>query len=268
MPGHFERGDPVGECVPNPIKKGLMKLSNTLSAEDKRAVDNGKIIGGALTILGLIGILFFSLRGLSFFSLIGMMIAETFPVRAASESNLFLLSRLSIAILIVGVALLCLAAYVESSLQAQARDEAEGGPAGAGPSVPGAQLKTNRGLLKFILLSLITFDIYGLVVMSGISNDINIIATRYDGKKTMNFLLIFFIFSWLTLGIAPLVWAHRLCRRIGGELKRRGIPYAFDAGTFWIWNILGSLIVVGPFVFLHKLFHAMNQLSQHYNTNG
>ena len=48
---------------------------------------------------------------------------------------------------------------------------------------PVGQLKTNRGLLKFVLLSLITFGIYGLVVMSVVSSDINVIASRYDGKK-------------------------------------------------------------------------------------
>ena len=51
---------------------------------------------------------------------------------------------------------------------------------------PVAQLKTNRGLLKYILLSLITFGIYGIVAMSGVSSDINIAASRYDGKKTMH----------------------------------------------------------------------------------
>ena len=60
---------------------------------------------------------------------------------------------------------------------------------------PAVQLRTNRGLLKFILLSIITLGIYGIVVMSHISTDINVIATRYDGKKTMHYCLVFFIFS-------------------------------------------------------------------------
>ena len=68
---------------------------------------------------------------------------------------------------------------------------------------PLLQLKTNRGLLKFILLSLITFGIYGIVVMSSVSTDINLIAGKYDGKKTMHYCLVYFIFSWLTLGIVP-----------------------------------------------------------------
>jgi len=70
------------------------------------------------------------------------------------------------------------------------------------------------------------------------------------------------------LGIAPLVWYHRISARIGNELKRRGIAYGFGAGSFWGWCILGALIAVGPFVYIHKLLKAMNLLSGHYNVNG
>ena len=133
---------------------------------------------------------------------------------------------------------------------------------------PAGQLKTNRGLFKFIFLSLITFGIYGIVVMSAVSTDINIIAGRYDGKKTMHYCLIYFLFSWLTLGIAPLVWSHRLCARIGMELGRRRITYSFGAGSYWGWCFFGSLILVGPFIYIHKLLKSMNLLAAHYNING
>lgn len=135
-------------------------------------------------------------------------------------------------------------------------------------SKPACQLKTNRSLVKLILLSIITFGIYGLVVMSAVSTDINTIAGRYDGKKTMHYCLVVFIFSWLTFGIVPLVWSHRIANRIGGELTRRGINYPFSASTFWLWGILGSLIVVGPFVYAHKLLKSMNLLAADYNIKG
>ena len=71
-----------------------------------------------------------------------------------------------------------------------------GAPApSAAPSVPAVQLKTNRGLIKYVLLSIITLGIYGLVVMSSVSTDINTIASRYDGKKTMHFCLLVFLVS-------------------------------------------------------------------------
>ena len=63
---------------------------------------------------------------------------------------------------------------------------------------PRFMLKTNRGLVKYVLLSLITFGIYGIVAFSSISTDINLIATKYDGKKTMHYCLLVFIFSYLT----------------------------------------------------------------------
>lgn len=135
-------------------------------------------------------------------------------------------------------------------------------------TAPASQLKTNRGLLKFILLNIITLGIYSLVIFSGISSDINVIASRYDGKKTMHFCLLFFLVGPITLGIADIVWFHRISNRIGNELKRRQIAYSFSASDYWLWNVLGAAIVIGPFVYLNKLFKAMNMLSENYNING
>ena len=135
-------------------------------------------------------------------------------------------------------------------------------------AAPIGQLKTNKGLLKTILLSLITFGIYPLVVMSAVSSEINIVASRYDGKKTMHFCLLMFIVAPITLGIAGIVWYHRISNRIGAELRRRGIAYSFSATDFWLWNVLGSLIAIGPLVYMHKMFKAMNLMNAHYNVNG
>lgn len=135
-------------------------------------------------------------------------------------------------------------------------------------TAPVGQLKTNKGLLKTILLSIITFGIYPLVVMSAVSNEINIVATRYDGKKTMHYCLLLFIVAPLTFGIASIVWSHKISNRIGAELKRRGIAYGFSAADYWLWNVLGSLIAIGPLVYLHKMFKAVNMMNAHYNVNG
>lgn len=128
--------------------------------------------------------------------------------------------------------------------------------------------KTNKGLLKYILLGIITFGIYPLVVMSVLSEDVNIVASRYDNKRTMHFLLMALIVSPITCGIAGFVWYHRISNRIGAELKRRGVAYDFSAADFWLWSILGSLIVIGPFVYLHKMFRATNLMCENYNQNG
>ena len=129
-------------------------------------------------------------------------------------------------------------------------------------------LQTNRGMLKTILLSILTFGIYSIVVYSGISSDINTIASRYDGRKTMHYCLLLFLVMPITGGIAAFIWSHRLCARMGNELRRRGIAYSFGAGSFWGWNILGSAFGIGPFIFLHKLCKAMNLLCADYNARG
>lgn len=133
---------------------------------------------------------------------------------------------------------------------------------------PMRQLETNRGLLKFILLSFVTLGIYGLIKMSSLGEDLNLIASRFDGKKTMHYCLMFLLVAPLTLGIGGIVWYHNISNRMDNELRRRNINYSFGAGTFWGWGVLGSLIIVGPFIYYHRLFKAMNLLSQNYNMYG
>ena len=135
-------------------------------------------------------------------------------------------------------------------------------------TAPVGQLKTNRGLIKLILLSIITLGIYSIVFFCGISNDINVMASRYDGKKTMHYALLMFLVSPITFGIGGIVWNHKISNRIGGEVSRRGINYTFSASDYWLWGVLGSFIIVGPFVFAHKMITSMNKLSEHYNING
>lgn len=130
------------------------------------------------------------------------------------------------------------------------------------------RLSTDRSLLKFVLLNIVTLGIYGIVVLSNISNDINTIAQRYDNKHTMHYCLIVFLLSWLTLGIASLVWFHRLSERIGNEQVRRGLEHKMSAGTFWGWYVLGLFIIVGPLIYMHKLLHSMNDLCADYNMRG
>ena len=133
---------------------------------------------------------------------------------------------------------------------------------------PAVQLSTNFSLAKMFWLGLITCGIYEIVMLSKMSVYINTIASRYDGRKTMHFCLVTFVFSWLTFGILPIVWFHKLSSRMGAELRRRGINYNFSAKHFWLWEILGSIIICGPFIYTHKLCTAMNLLAGDYNARG
>ena len=129
------------------------------------------------------------------------------------------------------------------------------------------RLPVGRSLLKMVLLGLITAGIYPMVIWSRIVTEINIAASRTDGKRTMPYFAMLMLTS-VTLGIYPLVWMHRFCERVGRQLKIRSCNYRFGAKDFWLWCVLGSLILVGPYVFIHKLTKSMNLINSHYNTWG
>ena len=135
-------------------------------------------------------------------------------------------------------------------------------------NAPAWQVRTNRGLAKMFFLGILTFGIYPLVVESHISEELNQVINNRDGRHTMHFCLIFFIFSWLTMNIATVVWYHRTSDRMHNELIRRGIDYNFGASDFWLWEILGSLILVGPFIYTYKRMKAMNLINADYNQKG
>ena len=136
------------------------------------------------------------------------------------------------------------------------------------PFVPKKLLPINRNLAKMILLTFITLGIYAIVVLTKISSEINTVATKYDGRKTTNYLWIFFLWGWLTCGIAYFVWFHCLSDRIGNELKRRQIPFSFSSSDYWLWCVLGSFVGLLPLIYTYKLLSATNQLNADYNQKG
>ena len=161
------------------------------------------------------------------------------------------------------------------------------------------QLPVKRSLWKMILFGILTLGIYPVVIWSRLVTEVNLVASRHDGERSIPFFGMVLL-SPMTLGIHSLVWCNKLFRRIGKELQRRGIAYTFGARDFWLWaflmgflcsvclGICGALVslhfdmyiviwtllvvafatLVGPFVFIAKLMKAMNLLNSDYNTNG
>ena len=152
------------------------------------------------------------------------------------------------------------------------------------PQNPPQLERTDRELWKWIVFGILTLGIYDIVVMTELTNAANRIIQ--DGKRTMHFCLLTFVFSWLTLGIAVFVWYHRLSNRIGDELQRRGYPRMIDASDYWLYSVLPTIVfslpstyaalaapkysgwaqlfsligVIIQFYYLYKLIRAMNAL--------
>ncbi len=129
------------------------------------------------------------------------------------------------------------------------------------------RLPTKRSLAKMFFLGILTLGIYPVVIWSRIVTEVNIAASRHDGRRTMPYFAMVLL-SPVTLGILPLVWTHNFCCRVGDELDYRRIKYTFGPRTFWLWGVLGSLILVGPFIYTHKLMKAMNLINEDFNCRG
>lgn len=137
-----------------------------------------------------------------------------------------------------------------------------------GTVAPARTLDTNRSLVKFLLLGFITLGIYAIWVIARSGEDLNTIASPYDGKRTMNYWLVFLLLSPITLGIMGLVWLTTTSSRIGETQERRGFEKTISGSTFWLWGVLGSVIIVGPFIFWYKWLNAMNEICESYNMYG
>lgn len=127
---------------------------------------------------------------------------------------------------------------------------------------------TNRKMWKLVIYGILTLGIYPLVIWTMMTDDLNMIATPHDGKKTMHYCLLAFLVGIITLGIGFLVWNHNFANRLGDEARRRGISTNLSASSFWLWDFLGSLIIVGPFVYMHKVCETIDALGENYNQFG
>lgn len=127
---------------------------------------------------------------------------------------------------------------------------------------------TDRSFLKFVLLGLITLGLYSIYVTDQAGKSLNTIAADADGKRTMNYWLLALVIAPLTLGIGQLVWNNNFSNRIGLNMQAYGLKPKVKASTFWLWGVLGALIIVGPFVYAYKWINALNELCESYNTYG
>lgn len=128
------------------------------------------------------------------------------------------------------------------------------------------KLATNRSMWKLMILNILTLGIYGIVFFIPFSFDLDKIAPKSDRSKTMNYLFAY-ILSMFTFSIVLIIWHYHIAQRVEEALSTRNISYDFGTGAFWGWYFFGSFILVGPFVYFHKLCKAMNLLCENYNEN-
>lgn len=124
-------------------------------------------------------------------------------------------------------------------------------------------MPTNRGLLKLIILSMITCGIYSLFFWSKYASDMNIVC-QGDNRHTRG-ILARIIFNTITGGLYDLFWMYNAGERIAKNAHKRGVHCNVSGSSILLWYILGSFIVIGPFIAIHKLISGLNDLCYAYN---
>lgn len=127
-------------------------------------------------------------------------------------------------------------------------------------------MREDRSLLTLILLGIITLGIYPLFFWHGYAQDMNAVCAG-DGRKTRG-ILARIVFSILTLGFYDLFWLYNAGERISINCYRRHITPTTNGGNILLWFILGSFILIGPFVALYKIINGLNVLCMDYNREG
>lgn len=129
-----------------------------------------------------------------------------------------------------------------------------------------SRLTDNRGLLSYILLSLITCGIYSYYFIYKMAKDINV-ACDGDGETTQG-LAAFIILSIITCGIYAWIWYYKLGNRLATNAPRYNLSFQENGTTILMWLLFGSLLCgIGPFVAMHILIKNSNQICAAYNRN-
>lgn len=132
---------------------------------------------------------------------------------------------------------------------------------------PAVRIQTNRSLIAYILLSIITCGIYSYYFIYSIARDVNTMC-REDGQKTGG-LLAFILLSFVTCGFYGLYWEYKLGNRLAANAPRYGITFQENGTSVLLWYLVGSLLCgIGPWVAMHILIKNTNALAAAYNARN
>lgn len=136
------------------------------------------------------------------------------------------------------------------------------GPNYSGPGV--TPLKTDRGLLGYIVLSILTCGIYSYYFIYTVARDVNT-ACAGDGKSTGG-LVQFILLSILTCGIYSWWWQYSLGNRLAANAPRYGLSFTENGTTILLWLLFGSfLCFIGPFIAMNIIIKNTNSICMAYN---
>lgn len=130
---------------------------------------------------------------------------------------------------------------------------------------PARRIKDNRGLLKLILLSVVTLGIYSFYFVYKMAQDMNTMCED-DDEKTGG-LVAYILLCIITLGIYSLIWYYKIANRVYINAPRYGFSVAEKGSNYLLWTILGGFTFgIGALYAQHTVLKNVNSLARAYNT--
>lgn len=125
-------------------------------------------------------------------------------------------------------------------------------------------LPTDRSLLTYILLSIITCGIYNYYYVHRLSEDLNV-ACDGDGDNTPG-VVSFILLSIVTCGIYSLIWYYKLGNRLQINARRYGMEFSENGTSILLWTFLGAwLCGAGYFIAMNIIIKNTNLICKAYN---
>lgn len=128
----------------------------------------------------------------------------------------------------------------------------------------GMPVDTNRSLITYIILTILTCGIYGFYFIYKLAKDVNEMC-KEDGDKVGG-LLVYILLSYLTCGIYSFYWLYKIQNRLQAAGPRYGINITESGTTVLLWLILGSFLCgIGSFYGLYIIIKSANAVGAAYN---
>ena len=132
-------------------------------------------------------------------------------------------------------------------------------PMGYGP------VKSDRSLIGWLLLSIVTCGIYSYYFLYCLARDINTMCQE-DGDSTPG-IAAFILLSFVTCRFYALYWYYKIGNRLQANAPRYGLVFQENGTTILMWQIVGALLCgLGSIFAMNIIIKNTNAMATVYNT--
>ena len=125
-------------------------------------------------------------------------------------------------------------------------------------------IKTDRGVIGWLLLSIVTCGIYSYYFLYCLARDINVMC-QDDGDSTPG-LAAFILLSFVTCGFYALYWYYKIGNRLQANAPRYGLMFQENGTTVLMWQIVGALLCgLGSIFAMNIIIKNTNAMATAYN---